>query len=348
MATIHDVAKRAEVSPITVSRVINEIGHVKDETRVRVLQAIEELNYVPNQQARSLRSRRTYTLALLITDFTNPFWTTVARGVEDKATENNFSVILCNTDEDVTKEQRYVKILLEKRVDGVVAAPASSKGAHFAQLRAQHVPYVLIDRRLDQLDTDVVLCENQETSRELIASLLADGHRRIAIITGPEHISTADERLKGYRQALEQAGVSLDPALIRRGPFTQQTGQDSTRELLALPNPPTAIFACNNFIAFGTLITLNEQGIQMPEQMKLVAFDEIPLLSVVAPSLTVAVQPAYQMGAIATELVIKQILGGQHEPQEVTLKPSIIFPKQPPADSASLSLTTMRATPLQK
>ena len=164
MATIRDVAERARVSPITVSRVINEIGPVKDETRLRVLQAIDELNYVPNQQARSLRSRRTHTLALLITDVTNPFWTTVARGVEDKATENNFSVILCNTDEDVTKEQRYVKVVLEKRVDGVIAAPASYESAHLRQLCEQHIPLVLIDRRLDRLDVDIVLCENLATS----------------------------------------------------------------------------------------------------------------------------------------------------------------------------------------
>ncbi len=155
MATVRDVAQQATRFPITVSRVINEIGPVKDQTRVRVLRAIDELNYVPNQQARSLRSRRAYT-GLLITDVTNPFWTTVARGVEDKAAENNFSVILCNTDEDVTKEQRYVKVVLEKRVDGVIAAPASSEGAHFRQLSEQQIPHVLIDRRW--IDPTQILC----------------------------------------------------------------------------------------------------------------------------------------------------------------------------------------------
>jgi len=349
MATIRDVAERARVSPITVSRVINEIGPVKDETRLRVLQAIDALNYVPNQQARSLRSRRTHTLALLITDVTNPFWTTVARGVEDKATENNFSVILCNTDEDVTKEQRYVKVVLEKRVDGVIAAPASYESAHLRQLCEQHIPLVLIDRRLDRLDVDIVLCENLATSRGLITSLIAQGHRRIAVISGPEKISTADERLEGYRQALQEAGVPIDPALIRRGPFTQETGQKSTGELLALSHPPTAIFACNNFIACGALLTLNEQGVRMPQQMKLVTFDEIPLLSLVAPSLTVVVQPAYQMGVIATELLIEQILGEQRESQEVVLEPRILLPGQLQDERSSmLSLTSIRSTPVQR
>lgn len=349
MATIRDVAELAHVSPITVSRVINEVGPVKDQTRVRVLRAIEQLNYVPNQQARSLRSRRSNTLALLITDVTNPFWTTVARGVEDKATENNFSVILCNTDEDITKEQRYVKVVLEKRVDGVIAAPASFVGTHFRQLRDQHIPYVLIDRRLDRLDTDIVRCENLATSRELVASLIALGHRRIGVISGTEKVSTADERLEGYRQALQAAGLAIDPTLIRRGPFTQQTGQDSTRELLALANPPTAIFACNNFIAYGALLMLNELGVHMPQQMKLVTFDDVPLLSLVAPSLTVAVQPAYQMGLIATELLLEQILEGRREPQEVVLIPKIIFPGQIHDESSSMfSLTSMRSAPLQQ
>jgi LacI family transcriptional regulator len=326
MATIRDVADLARVSPITVSRVINDIGPVSDQTRVRVLEAIETLNYVPNQQARSLRSRRTHTLALLIADVTNPFWTTVARGVEDKAAENNFSVILCNNDEDVTKEQRYVKVVLEKRVDGVIAAPTSSESTHFRQLDKQQIPYVLLDRRLHTIKTDLVLCENIATSRDLVSSLIAHGHRRIAVISGPEHVSTADERIEGYRQALRNAGIAIDPALIRRGPFTQATGQAQTRELLALSAPPTAIFACNNFIAYGTLIMLNEHGVRMPQQMQLATFDEIPLLSLVAPSLTVAVQPAYQMGVVATELLIDQIRGDKREPREVVLQPTIIFP----------------------
>jgi LacI family transcriptional regulator len=336
MATIRDVADLARVSPITVSRVINDIGPVSNQTRVRVLQAIETLNYVPNQQARSLRSRRTHTLALLIADVTNPFWTTVARGVEDKAAENNFSVILCNTDEDVTKEQRYVKVVLEKRVDGVIAAPTSSESTHFRQLDKQQIPHVLLDRRLHNIKTDLVLCENIDTSRDLVSSLIAHGHRRIAVISGPEHISTADERIEGYRQALRNAGIAIDPALIRRGPFAQATGQAQTRELLALSNPPTAIFACNNFIAYGTLIMLNEHGVRMPQQMQLATFDEIPLLSLVAPSLTVAVQPAYQMGVVATELLIDQIHGVKREPREVVLQPTIIFPARPQEKAEAL------------
>ena len=325
MATIRDVANRAQVSMITVSRVINEIGYVRAETRERVLQAIYELNYVPNVQARSLRSRRTHTLALLITDVTNPFWTTLARGVEDKAAENSFSVILCNTDEDPEKEQRYVTVLVEKRVDGVVVAPATSDGTNLHQLAVHNIPYVVVDRRLDHLDTDIVLGDNVDASYRLVTSLAQQGHRRVAAITGPEGISTADERLSGYGSALADADIAVDPVLIRRGPFVRETGYRAMLELLDLPDRPTAIFACNNFIAFGALIALRERGISVPQEMELGAFDEVPLLSLFYPSLKVAVQPAYEMGTIATELLLERILSARREPREVLLETRLDF-----------------------
>ncbi len=320
MATIRNVAMQAGVSMITVSRVINEIGYVKATTRARIMQAIQELNYVPNQHARSLRSKRTHTLALLITDVANPFWTTVARGVEDKAAENNFSVILCNTDEDLEKERAYVKVVIEKRVDGVIVAPSTSDSTNLHRFTANNIPYVVIDRRIDQLETDIVLGDNLEASRKLVSYLVTLGHRRIAVITGPAGISTADERLAGYREALADAGIAGDPDLVRRGPFTQETGHDLTFKLLALPQRPTAIFACNNFIAFGALLALGERGLSVPQQMNLVAFDELPLLSVFCPSLKVAVQPAYEMGAIATELLLERIFGPAGAPKEVVLE----------------------------
>ncbi len=336
MATIRDVAKQAGVSMITVSRVINEIGYVKATTRARIMQAIQELNYVPNLHARSLRSKRTQTLALLITDVTNPFWTTVARGVEDKAAENNFSVILCNTDEDLEKERSYVKVVIEKRVDGVIVAPATSDSTNLRQFTANNIPYVVIDRRLDQLDTDIVLGDNLEASRKLVSYLVGRGHRRIAVITGPAGISTAEERLAGYHQALADADIPGDPTLVRRGPFVQDTGHDLALELIALPRRPTAIFACNNFIAFGVLLALGERGLSVPQEMELVAFDELPLLSVFCPSLKVAVQPAYEMGAIATELLLERIHEPARAPREVLLETQLDL-KAPQHDGHMIS-----------
>ena len=328
MTTLRDVAERAEVSAITVSRVINEAGYVKAETRERVLHAIRELNYVPNLQARSLRSRRTHSLALLITDVTNPFWTTVARGVEDTAVENGFSVILCNTDEDPEKERSYIDVLIQKRVDGAIVAPASRDGTNLGRLLHQQIPFVIVDRRVDQIEADVVLSDSFEAARKLTRYLVERGHRRIAVITGPAGISTADERLAGYRNGLEEAEIGEDQALVYRGRFEQKTGHTATLELLALPDRPTAIFACNNFIAFGALIALRERGIAAPAELELASFDEIPLLSVIGPSLPMAVQPAYEMGAVATELLLERLAGTRQERREVHLETRLILEGQ--------------------
>lgn len=325
MATIRDVAQRAGVSPITVSRVINNSGYVSEETRRRVRAAIEELNYVPNILARSLRSKRTHTLALVITDVTNPFWTTVARGVEDKAVENGFSVILCNTDEDPEKEKSYIEVLLKKRVDGVIIAPVSSKGATLYILAQQSIPFVVIDRRVEGIDADLVIGDSVGGAYELTKHLIELGHQRIAIIAGPEQVSTAEDRLTGYLQALEEFGIPVDEALIKRGKFDQEAGYKLTKELLELEERPTALFAGNNFIAIGALLALREGGVQVPDDMALVTFDEIPQLSAVYPFLTVAAQPAYEMGAIATELLLERLAGEREGNREVVLKAELIL-----------------------
>lgn len=325
MVTIRDVAQRAGVSPITVSRVINNSGYVSEETRRRVRAAIEELNYVPNILARSLRSKRTHTLALVITDVTNPFWTTVARGVEDKAVENGFSVILCNTDEDPEKEKSYIEVLLKKRVDGVVIAPVSSKGTILHTLAQHGIPFVIIDRQVEGIDADLVIGDSVGGAYELTRHLIELGHRRIAIIAGPEHVSTAEDRLRGYLQALEESGIPVDEALIKRGKFDQEAGYELTKRLLELEEQPTALFAGNNFIAIGALLALQEEGVQVPDDMALVTFDEIPQLSAVYPFLTVAAQPAYEMGAIATELLLERLAGERKGSREVVLEVELIL-----------------------
>jgi len=325
VATIRDVAERAGVSPITVSRVINDSGYVSDETRREVEAAIEELNYVPNILARSLRSKRTHTLALVITDVTNPFWTTIARGVEDKAVENGFSVILCNTDEDPEKEQSYLEVLLQKRVDGVIIAPVTSHGANLHSLSRLGVPYVVIDRRVEGMDTDLVTGDSVGGAYELTKHLIELGHRRIGIIAGPEQVSTADDRLAGYLKALEEFDIPVDEALIKRGQFNQEAGYELTKKLLELEERPTALFAGNNFIAIGALTALWELEVRVPDEMALVTFDEIPHLSAVYPFLTVAAQPAYDMGNIATELLLERLDGRREENREVVLPTRLIL-----------------------
>ena len=309
MPTIRNVAERAGVAPITVSRVINDSGYVSEETRARVEAAIAELRYVPNTLARSLRSRKTGLLALIVTDITNPFFTTIARGVEDIANENGFNVILCNTDENEDKQVDYLTVLLQKRVDGFLFVPARSTPESVKLIQGQNVPVVVIDRQIPGVEVDVVRGDSEQGAYELVNLLLSLGHRRIGMLSGPETISTAAQRVAGYRRALAAAGVDRDAALVCYGEYTQEGGYQTTQQALSSMPRPTALFAANNFIAMGAFRALREAGLSVPEDVALVCFDEAPQSAMIEPFLTVAAQPAYEMGRQATELLLSRLSG---------------------------------------
>ncbi len=325
MPTIRDVAERAGVSPITVSRVINNSGYVSQETRSRVEAAIAELQYVPNSLARSLRFKRTHTLALVLTDITNPFWTTVARGVEDAASQRGFNVILCNTDENEAKQSEYLHVLLQKQVDGFLLVPARSTPDPIALIQSQRVPTVVLDRQVPGAKVDVVRGDSEGGAYQLVRLLLSLGHRRIAMLSGPVNISTAADRVAGYRRALQEAGLEAQAELVCYGEYTQESGYRMAQKALSLTPRPTALFAANNFIAIGALRALREAKVRVPEDMALVSFDDIPPAFVIEPFLTVAAQPAYEMGRRATELLLAR-LSGQAPPecQEIVLPTEII------------------------
>ncbi len=326
MVNIRDVAKAAGVAPITVSRVINNSDNVNAVTRDRVQKAIEELHYVPNTLAKSLRSKQSHTLALILSDITNPFWTTVARGVEDAAAERGFHTILCNTDEDPAKEATYLNLLLQRRVDGVIIAPTTNDKTRLASLAHQQVPCVLIDRRVVEFKADVVYGDSREGARLLVEHLLNLGHERIALINGPNSISSAEDREAGYRAALRQHRISVDETLILRGDFKQDSGCQLTRQIVHLSPRPTAVFAANNFMALGALQALRETGLRIPEDMALVCMDDIPHASAIDPFLTVAVQPAYEMGATAARLLIERLTAQrQLRSREVILPLTLII-----------------------
>ena len=207
MTTLQDVAKLAGVSPMTVSRVINNSGYVNKKTRERVEQAIAELDYVPNALARSLRFKQTKTLALIISDITNPFFTTIARGVEDTASEQGFSVIFCNTDESRDKETEYLNVVIQKQVDGVLLVPAFSSQESIKFLQDCGVPFVVLDRRMPELKVDIVRCDSEQGAYELTRHLLDLGHQRIAALSGSRQVTTAADRIAGYRRALVEDGL---------------------------------------------------------------------------------------------------------------------------------------------
>ncbi len=324
MPTIQDVAKRAGVAPITVSRVINNSGYASVATRERVEAVIAELGYVPNTLARGLRSKRTNTLALVVTDITNPFFTLIARGVEDVASEAGFTVIYCNTDESEDKEVRYANILVQKQVDGVLLVPACSNQKSVQFLQSNEIPVVLIDRTVPNIETDGVRCNSEAGAHQLINHMLGLGHTHIAAISGPENVSTSEERIAGYRRALAEAGLSSNEQVLY-GAFTQASGYELTNQALEhIPNL-TAIFGTNNFISIGILKALRDLGLAVPQEMAVVGFDDLPTNMIVDPILTVAAQPAYEMGQKAAELLLHRLSGTVPEhPQELILATEII------------------------
>lgn len=307
MTTIRDVARLAGVAPITVSRVLNNSGYVKPETRARVERAAAELHYVPNMLAHSFRSNRTNTLALVLTDITNPFWTTVARGVEDVASAGGYSVFFCNTDENEAKQAQYLAALLRRRVDGVLIVPVTSSGDAVRTLQRQQVDVVVLDRRVDDVEVDTVRGDSFTGAYELVCHLTALGHRAIAFLSGPSDLSVSRDRAAGYEQALRASDLTVDLSLMRSGAFTVESGAAMMAEILAERPDVTAIFAANNFIAAGALRVLSSAGKRVPDDISIVVFDDLPGVFAADPWLTVAAQPAYELGCTAAQRLLQQL-----------------------------------------
>ena len=324
MTTIHDVAKRAGVAPITVSRVINNSGYASVETRRRVEEAAAELGYIPNRMASGLRTKRSNTIALVLTDITNPFFTTVARGVEDTASEAGYTVTFCNSDENAEKEKRYLDLLIQQQVDGILLVPAHGTADMIDYVQKHGTPVVVLDRRLPEIKSDVVRCDSEGGAYKLLRLLLELGHERIGLLGGPEGASTAEDRKAGYRRAMSEAGQDVvDLELC--GAFTQASGYEMANEAIAKTPRPTALFAANNFIAIGALKAMLDSKLSVPEDIALVGFDDLPPALITFPFLTVAAQPAYEMAQKGTELLLARMGGGEPEGyQEIVLPTELI------------------------
>ena len=337
MSTLGDVAKRAGVSMMTVSRVINNSGYISQETRQRVERAIADLGYVPNALARSLRFKQTKTLALVLTDITNPFFTTVARGVEDAASEQDFSVMFCNTDESQVEEAEYLSVIVQKQVDGMLLVPAATAPDSARFLRERNVPFVVLDRRIRGDAVDTVRGDSEQGAYDLTLHLLSLGHRRIGMLSGPSVVMTAADRVAGYRRAMADAGAPVDESLILEGPYTLEGGYTLAEQMLTVKPRPTGLVAANNFIAIGALRALRVAGLRVPQDVSLVAFDDLPPSIVIDPFFTVVSQPAYEMGQKATALLLERLAGtGPAAPLEIILPTQLIVRESsaPPANNS--------------
>lgn len=324
MATIRDVAALAGVSTTTVSHVINNSRFVSPEVRERVYQAMEELRYQPNALARSLRQGKTNTIGLLSPNSANPFFAEIGRAVEDAAFSSRYSVIICNTEGKLEKESFYLDVLSKKRVDGIILIGISQANETLNRLLAKSVPVVLVDREIPDLDVDLVLTDNKQAGYMAARHLIEQGHTCIACVTGPAHVHPSSRRVVGYQEALQEAGLPLQDEYILPGDFSAQSGWEATRALLALPQPPSAIFLCNDLMAIGGLRAAAEAGFAVPQDLAIMGFDDIELASFSNPPLSSIAQPKAEMGAIAVQMLLEQIEEERTEPRQEMLQPELV------------------------
>lgn len=326
--TIKDVAAKAGVSLATTSRALSGRGYVSEETKSLVFQAAAELGYKPHAAARSLKLQRTNNVGLIIADIVNPFYAFLADGVLTCSQQLDYRVILCATEEDTAMERDYLMVLMEQRVDGIIAVPGGHNLAQWQEVIDLGIKLVLVDREIAGLTGhDTVTVDNVQGAYSAIEHLIGLGHQRIGIINGPVSATTGHDRLQGYYNALEQAGILAQEELIQIGSFKRDSGFQATHRLLSLSNPPTAIFATNNVLGEAAMFAIRERKLSIPDDVSLVMFDDVPWASLTTPRLTVVAQPTHSLGFIAMEILDQRLAHADEddsEPVKTVLQPELI------------------------
>ena len=323
-ATIKDVAAHAAVSVATVSAVMNGNKYVSPELAQRVRESITALSYQRNSFARGLKTQVSYSIGLIVPDITNPFFTNIARGVEDVASAHNYSLILGNTDEDPEKEKKYLQLLESKQADGLIIAVTARSHEYLQSLPIQHLALISIDRSLFDLGIDTVMVDNRAGARTAVEHLIALGHRRIGLVTGIRGIAPTEERLLGYTEALEKHGIAVDPALIAVAYARVAGGERGAMQLLALKDRPTALFMMDGTMAIGALKSIAKLGLRCPEDIALASFDDFTWAAVMRPHLTVIDQPTYEIGQQSAHLLFERLRNQKKAPREIRLQTRFI------------------------
>lgn len=322
---IKDVANFANVSTATVSRVLNKTGFVSPELEQRVLDAVEKLSYQPNIIARHLRRNESPTIGSIIPDSRNPFFAEIMKGVEDTCFAEGYAVVLCNTEEQPDRAISYLNTLHQRRAAGLIVVTPGRITGQLQKLLDSGYPIVVVDRPLSALETDSVVADNYTGARQAIQYLVELGHRRIGFIVGEQYLETIRSRWTGVEDALRTAGIPLAEHLIYdQGDFLPQSGYAGAEVLLHQSDPPTAIFAFNDLMAFGALRYAQMHGWEIPRQLSVIGFDDILISSYTMPSLSTIAQPKYELGQRAAEILLHRLQKSEEPVQTIVLPTRLI------------------------
>ncbi|NUR77458.1 MAG: LacI family DNA-binding transcriptional regulator [Thermoleophilia bacterium] len=321
--TIYDVARLAGVSTATVSRALNGTGQIAPATRAMIDDAVAQLGYHPNTAARSLVTRSTQTIALLLPDITNPFYAALVSGIQERALETGHTMLLCTTEGDPEREEQYLSLLRAKQVDGVLVDGLVLPPDRITRFVREGLPIVCLDRDIDSTLVPLVQVDNRLGARLATEHLLELGHERIGHIAGPPDLGISDERIEGYRDALRAAGIAVDPELIAVGSFTEEGGYEAAR-VLSDKWDLTALFAANDLSAIGALSALVQSGRRVPEEVSVVGFDDLRLSRFTNPPLTTVHQPAGEIARHAAELLLELASGRPVERMRYFLEPGLV------------------------
>ncbi|HAF70992.1 MAG: Transcriptional regulator, LacI family [Acetothermia bacterium 64_32] len=317
--TLKDVALEAGVSINTASRALNNKPEISPETKEKVLKVAQSLGYRPNRLARALRSNKTGTIGVIVGDIANPYFSMLVRGIERTARQFDYSVILQGTDEDYDREEEAIEIALAEQVDGILITPTQKGTDTIEELVASGTPFVLMSRYFKELDTDYVVMDDRRGGFLATEHLIQRGHRRIAILNGPLHISSAIERYEGYLQAFKRYGLDPDKALVAEGCLTVEDGYRAALCLLDGPERPTAVFAFSDFVAFGVLRAANELDLRVPDDLAVVGFDDTLFGVCMRPPLTTVGGSPEGLGEQAARLLFDRVDRGQTDPVKLRL-----------------------------
>jgi LacI family transcriptional regulator len=320
-ATIRDVAHQAGVSLATVSRVLNGSATVDPEMTRRVQEVAAQLKYQPSRAARTLAGRSSFLVGLLVTDMNNPFYIDLIRGVEEVAQQEGYLLIVCNTLEDPQREQQYIEVLAAEPIAGAIIIPTQGQAPGLSLLKERHIPMVTVDRRVQDCSTDAVLTDNVNAGREAVMHLIGNGYRRIGVIGGPKAVTNMNERMQGYRQALQEAGIAFDACLEQRSAhINEETGFQLTNKLLDIQPPIEALFTTNNRFTIGALRALQARHKRIPEDIALVGFDDVHWAIPKLLSITTVIQSAYELGSAAANRLFQLIHNPTSPRQEIILQ----------------------------